>query len=230
MKVIMNIKDIPLQQRKQAKKRLELLDAATQLMREKPLAEISVGEICQEVDISKGTFFRYFPRKVDLIFYHVRLWTIESVLYANKVAKGSPGLATIEALFEWTAGTVIDHPNLFAELTALRAFEPEEFKKHIHSNKNMVSHAERLLRFPEMEGIDLIPDGTFHRIFESNLNDAVAKGQISKRINIQDAILSLASIFYGIPLMLAGQDDQIDLASAYQKQLQILWTGLKHAD
>ena len=74
-----SIKDIPLQQRKQARTRLALLDATIELMREKSLANITVEEICREVEVSKGTFFRYFPRKVDLIFYYIRLRNIEVI-------------------------------------------------------------------------------------------------------------------------------------------------------
>jgi AcrR family transcriptional regulator len=230
MTTIKNIKDVPLKQRKQARTRLALLDAATELLQTKPLSSITVEEICQEVEVSRGTFFRYFPRKVDLLFYHLRLWNIEAAWYANKVAKGASGLVVIEALFDWAAQFVIDHPHLFSEIIALRAFEPLEFVKHIQSNASIVSYPERLLRFPDMEGIDSIPDGTFHRIFQANLEDAIANKQLPENTNIQDAVLSLASMFYGVPLMIADRSMDTDLASAYKKQLHILWAGLRSVE
>jgi hypothetical protein len=93
-----------------------------------------------------------------------------------------------------------------------------------------VSQAERFLRFPNMEGIDLIPDGTFQRIFQDSLKDAITNKEIPKNIDIEEVILSLASIFYGVPLMIADQNTLNHLNSAYKKQLHILWAGLRHVD
>jgi AcrR family transcriptional regulator len=225
-----SIKDIPLQQRKQARTRLALLDATIELMREKALADITVEEICQEVEVSKGTFFRYFPQKVDLLFYYIRLWNIEVVWHTNRIAGSASGIAVIEAIFELTAEVFKDHPRIFLELIALRAFEQQKFVKSIQSHKRMVSQAERLLRFPDMEGIDLIPHRTLYRIIQDSLKDAIANKEIPKNIDIEDVSLSLGGIFYGVPLLIANQNTLNNLASAYKKQLHILWAGLRHTD
>ncbi len=92
--------DIPLRERKQARSRLALLNAAVERMREKALADITVEELCQAAEVSKGTFFRYFARKVDLIFYYIRLWSIEVTWRERKAADSTSSLALIEALFE----------------------------------------------------------------------------------------------------------------------------------
>ena len=221
-----NINSIPLRERKQARTRLALLDAAIERMREKALADITVEEICQEVEVSKGTFFRYFTRKADLILYHIRLWSIEVMWHATRAAGGSPGLAMIEALFDWTAAVFDDHPRLFAELIAFRAFEPQEFTKLVRDDKIMVSQAERLLRFPDLDGIESIPEGTFHSIFRHNLRSAVVNGELPDSINTDDVVLSLACIFYGVPLMLADRVPK-NLRAAYSLQVRLLWTGLR---
>ena len=225
-----SIKDIPLQQRKQARTRLALLDATIELMRKKALADITVEEICQEVEVSKGTFFRYFPRKIDLIFYYIRLWNIEVVWHANRIAGGASGLAVVEAIFELTAEVFKDHPRLFLELIALRAFEQQKFTKSIQNSKRMVSQAERLLHFPDMKGIDLIPERTLYRIIQDSLKDAIANKEIPKNIDIEEVGLSLGGIFYGLPLIIVNQNTLNNLASAYKKQLHILWAGLRHTD
>lgn len=218
--------DIPLRQRKQARNRLALLDATIERMREKPLADITVEEVCQEVEVSKGTFFRYFPRKTDLILYYIRLWSIEFMWHATRDAGTSPGLAMIEELFDWTAVVFEDHPRLFAELIAFRAFEPQEFTRLARDDKIMVSQAERLLRFPDLDGIESMPEGTFHSIFRYNLQAAVANAELPESTDIDDVILSLACIFYGVPLMLADHVPK-NLAAVYSHQLRLLWTGLR---
>ena len=221
-----DINDIPLRQRKQARNRLALLDATLKLMREKALADITVEELCQEVEISKGTFFRYFPRKVDLILYYIRLWSIEFTWHAKKAAGSSPGLAVIEQLFDCTAALFEDHPRLFAELIAFRAFEPQEFTRLVHNEKIMVPEEDRLLRFPDLDGIELIPEGTFQGIFRYSLKNAIANEELPDNIDIDEVILSLACIFYGVPLMLADRVPK-NLGAAYSHQLRLLWTGLR---
>ncbi len=220
------INDIPLRQRKQARNRLALLDAAIKRMREKALTDITVEELCRAVEISKGTFFRYFARKADLIFYYIRLWSIEITWHATRTAGGSPGLAVIEAFFDWTAAAYEDHPRLFSELIALRAFEPREFTKLAENDKIMVSQAERFLRFPDLDGVESIPEGTFHSIFRDNLQGAIANTELPNSIDIEEVILALACIFYGVPLMLADRVPR-NLAAAYSRQLRLLWAGLR---
>ncbi|MBW1816553.1 MAG: TetR/AcrR family transcriptional regulator [Deltaproteobacteria bacterium] len=221
-----NIKNIPLRERKRARNRLALLDTTIGRMRQKALTDITVEELCEEVEVSKGTFFRYFPRKSDLIFYYIRLWSIEFTWRATRDAVDSPGLAVIETLFDRAAAIFDDHPRLFAELIAFRAFEPQEFTKLIQNGRTMVSQAERLMRFPNFDGIESIPEGTFHSIFSVNLQDAIANNELPNTTDIEAVILSLACIFYGVPLMLADRVPK-NLAAAYSLQLHLLWRGLR---
>lgn len=218
--------DIPLRERKQARSRLALLNAAVERMREKALADITVEELCQAAEVSKGTFFRYFARKVDLIFYYIRLWSIEVTWRERKAADSTSSLALIEALFEWTAAVYEDHPRIMSEMIALRAFEPQEFARIAQNDIIMVSKAERLIRFPKCEGIEEIPEGSFHPYFRRNLQAAIAKGELPKNTDIDSVVLSLACIFYGVPLML---DDRApcNLAPTYLRQLRLLWIGLR---
>jgi len=218
--------EIPLRERKQARCRLALLNAAVDRMRDKALADITVEELCQAAEISKGTFFRYFTRKVDLIFYYIRLWSIEVTWRERQVTDGASSLSLIEAFFKWAAVVYEDHPRIFSEMIALRAFEPQEFARIAENHIIMVGTAERLLRFPEFEGIEEIPEGSFHPYFRRNLKAAIAKGELPKDTHIDSVVLSLASIFYGVPLML---DDRVprNLTPTYLSQLRLLWVGLK---
>ena len=90
----------------------------------------------------------------------------------------------------------------------------------------MVSQAERLLRFPDFDGIETIPEGTFHSIFRVNLRDAIANNELPNSTDIEEVILSLACIFYGVPLMLADRAPK-NLQAAYSHQVRLLWTGLR---
>ena len=140
------VHDFPLREIKHARTRLALVDAIFLRMRDKPFSQITVEELCRDTEISRGTFFRYFPRKADLIFYIYKLWEIEIIWHVISSDGTSPGLEAIETVFRKVAATIEDHPHLFSEIIALRAFEPMEFERMDNNDSIRVSEAERMIR------------------------------------------------------------------------------------
>jgi len=63
-------KPISLRERKKNITRQSLLGVASQRFREKGFEATTIDEICQEVGISRRTFFRYLPNKEALVFPH----------------------------------------------------------------------------------------------------------------------------------------------------------------
>ncbi|MBW2618299.1 MAG: TetR/AcrR family transcriptional regulator, partial [Deltaproteobacteria bacterium] len=216
------LRDIPLRQRKKARKRLALLDAFLERLRHEPMAEITVKELCEAVEVSEWTFFNYFPRKSDLFTYFVRLWSIEMTWQARRAAGGGEGLATIEAFFDSAALVFEENPRLLLEMAIFIASEPQKAA----TKKKMISRAERLLRFPDLEGIEDIPQGNITTIFSANLEAALAAGELPEGLDVEAAILNLEAIFYGVPMRLAMRNIFYTLAAAYHRQLNILWAGL----
>ena len=62
---------------------------------------MSIKEICEEVQISEGTFFNYFPKKNDILNYFIALWSIEVKFYINELDQEKP-LEAIENAFIFT--------------------------------------------------------------------------------------------------------------------------------
>lgn len=63
-------KPASLRQRKKRATRAALVAAANQSFHEKGFEATTIEELCEEVEISKRTFFRYFPSKEELVFPH----------------------------------------------------------------------------------------------------------------------------------------------------------------
>ena len=215
--------DIPLRQRKKARTRLALLDAFLERLRQKPMSEITVKELCEAAEVSEWTFFNYFPRKNDLFTYFTRLWSIETTWQARRAAGGVEGLAAIEAVFDRAALVFEENPRLLLEMAIFIASEPQKAA----TKKKMISQAERLLRFPDLEGIEDIPQGNITSIFSANLKAALAAGELPEGADVEAAILNLEAIFYGLPMRLAMRNILHTVAVAYRRQLKILWAGLR---
>ena len=116
------IHEFPLREIKRARNRLALVDAIFSKMQNKSFSQITTEELCRDAEISRGTFFRYFPRKADLIFYIYKLWEIEIIWHVINSDDTSPGLEAIEAVFHKVAATIEDHPHLFPEIIARGRF------------------------------------------------------------------------------------------------------------
>ncbi len=221
------LRDIPLRERKQSRTRLAIYDASQALLRDRYLSEITVEEICEMVEISRGTFFKYFTRKVDLITYAIRLWSVEIGWEVKRMDRKDLGLPFIYDLFHRAAENMKINTYFWREMMALKIFEPETINKLNQNEVSLVSLADRLMRYPDKPGIEDIPEGTIVTYFKMNLKIAVEKEELPGNLNIDSTLISLNSILYGVPMMMAGYTDFTPLPDEYDRQLNILWTGLR---
>ena len=110
-----------LRERKFAKTRLALADAASRHLEAAPFETLSVKSLCERVQISEATFFNYFPKKEDLIVYLDRLWTLELNWYGQQAMRQHQGLSVIDALFRYTSIQIQKKPGLMGEIIAHEA-------------------------------------------------------------------------------------------------------------
>jgi len=59
-----------------AKTRLNILKVVKDRITQKDFDDITVDEICKYAEISRGTFFNYFPSKNHIFNYYIRVWMI----------------------------------------------------------------------------------------------------------------------------------------------------------
>ena len=62
------------------KTRTTILKTVTNLLKKEEFSDITVDEICQKAQISRGTFFNYFPTKDHVFHYYLRIFTIKIAL------------------------------------------------------------------------------------------------------------------------------------------------------
>lgn len=218
-------REFPLRERKKAYTRLSILDSVVRHLRTHSLADITVEMVCADVQISRGTFFQYFPQKSDVLVLYGLLWNLEAMWYATKSGEVTPGIEAIDSIFRELGRKVEEHPRLWMEIISLRAHKPNDFALMGAGGSDQVSTVERYIRFPDCRGIESVPEGNFRRLFLLNLNAAVQRGELPRETDLETCYMSLACIFYGVPLM-SYSLAEVRCAEAYREQLRLLWKGL----
>ncbi|MBM2813254.1 MAG: transcriptional regulator [Ignavibacteria bacterium] len=213
------LNEIPLRERKHAQTKLALMKIAESKILEKPFSEITVKELCNEVQISDATFFNYFSKKSDLLVYYIQLWTLDMSWYEEHSDKRKSSLKKIESVFIRTAEKMKANSRIMNEIISFMALteSPLEFKE--------LPNEERYLAFPELEEIENISSLPFDKMFLEKLNDAIKSGELPKKVDIQAAMTGLLSIFFGIPLLFSRYAPHL-IGQFYKSQLSIFWQGL----
>ncbi len=75
-----SLENFPLRKINFVKTRTTILKAVSHLLKEKDFSSITVDEICQRAQISRGTFFNYFSTKDHVFHYYLRIFTVRVAL------------------------------------------------------------------------------------------------------------------------------------------------------
>ena len=212
---------LPLRQRKFARTKLGLLNAAVDALRTRSLEAVAVQELAEAVGISQASFFNYFPHKPDLLAYYIQLWSIEMTWYGRQFAEARGGLAAIEEIFAMTAARTAENPAPMGEIIAGQA-RMTTLPPFVE-----ISVAERLLAFPDLDGVEDLTGEGLDTLLPPLIDRAIRAGELPRRTDRQGVLLSLASIFLGAPVVLRRAPAGA-LGEAYHLQLQLLWAGLRH--
>ncbi len=212
---------LPQREKKQARTRLGLLDALVSRLDARPLEDVSIKELADEVGVSQGTVFNHFANKGELLTYFIVLWGIEVGLLGHRVvASHSSVHAALGALLSSTAAQVSAHPGVMLEIIAHQARMPEK------PALPEISRGERLLRFGVQPGVLTQPAGGLEIVLPQLLNRAVASGELPPHADVSQLTLALASVFFGVPLLLARRQPEA-IGPCYDAQLALLWAGAR---
>ncbi|MFE9397448.1 TetR/AcrR family transcriptional regulator [Streptomyces flavidovirens] len=93
--------DLPLRERKKLRTRQALIDSALELFGERGFGGVTLDELCDSVEVSKRTFFRYFSSKEDVAMAPTQdLWLAFLDELETREPGGRPVLEMLrEALF-----------------------------------------------------------------------------------------------------------------------------------
>lgn len=202
-----------LRDKKKARTKLGILNATLTLMKKRSFQDILVEEICEIVEISRVTFFKYFPKKEDIFYYYFIVWCFHRTIELDNPPK--KGWEAIIHLFNITGQELNEIPNLNNNLlkTILNLKGPPM--------KFDLSIEERKLLYPakeNLEAINIFPLRQMLRIF---IQQAFDSGHINPIYNTDTATNLVISTFYGTS-MTALLNKSSDPHFIYQDNLRII--------
>ncbi len=211
-----------LRESKYAKTKKEILDVFTEKLKKQHLEEISIKEICDEAQISEGTFYNYFPKKTDVLSFLISLWSVEvSWLAKKKEEETDSGIEAIKEIFSFTAREMQDKGPVMYEIISYIS----QMRKIIDVKD--IGKAEKLAAFPDKDDIEKIKAQNIDGITKLFLEHAILKGELPSNINIASVQLTLRAIFFGTPLALT-QEHVDKIEHAYHQGLNIFWKSIKN--
>lgn len=213
---------ITLRERKFAQTKLAILNAFISRLKKIHIEEVSIKDVCEEVQISEGTFFNYFSKKTDILLYFISLWSLEAKYQADKIDKDKPLLA-IESIFTYTTDKMMDNAPVIFEIICFIAKQREVLVV------KDITLAEKLLAFKDYPGIEKYHSTSLVEIFRPYLEQAIKNSDLPKETNIKLTLLILRSIFFGTPLALS-QAHVEKVRPVYCTRLEMLWTALRQGN
>ncbi|MCX6992689.1 MAG: TetR/AcrR family transcriptional regulator [Kiritimatiellaeota bacterium] len=214
----MNPNDYSLREVKHARTKIALMNAFIERLRNSRFEDISIKDVCQSAEISEGTFFNYFPEKIDVITYYVNLMTMELIWKARQKAAKGRSIALLNAFFETLADDLIKI-NIKYELISIMIVQHERPKKAV------IPDIEKHLFFPDLAGIEDISPLLIDEFFRECMEGALKNGELPGSVNIDDALVSLITIMVGTMIAIKFANTK-DIKHHYRRQLQVFWTEL----
>ncbi|WP_312111618.1 TetR/AcrR family transcriptional regulator [Brevibacillus reuszeri] len=185
----MTSETISLREKKKAKTKLALLEGCLERIGEGTFRSVLVEDICQHAEVSKVTFFKFFPQKEDLLIYFMSIWQAECYVELSNSSKR--GLAAVRYIFAKVTEDGKKHPGIMLSLISFLS------EQKMHPWIPILSEAELYLLFPHEANRAEIAKVSLHDIFKQSVIEAREDGDLSPRISDEEAVILLFSMFYG---------------------------------
>ncbi|MFA5089002.1 MAG: TetR/AcrR family transcriptional regulator [Candidatus Omnitrophota bacterium] len=212
-------KDFSLREKKYAKTKMALANAFIGRLQTTRFTDISIKEVCESVEVSEGTFFNYFPQKIDVALYYKQIVGLK----ISYQVKQNAGKMSAKKLIQFTFDIIakeVDQPYLFYEFISLFTAEKKR------PGEVELAPAEKFYANPDYEGIEDIPVQSLEDTFFSILKEAKRNGELKSDVKLEEAVLALMAILVGVPLAIDIADFG-RLKEYYRAQVSLVWTALE---
>lgn len=194
---------LPLRERKKAATKERLYLEAVDLFRRKGVAATTIDDIAAAAEVSKGTFFNYFPTKEAVLHYFGEQ---QSLAVAAEImdALQDPKLDTRQKL-----------RLLFRALA-----------KNVEANRNVT----RMVVFEVMKSPTELAREPYRALFKQTVAALMAEGQarneVRATINADLAASALVGVYFQQIFEWCAADKPYSLTKRLDQMLDLIWDGL----
>lgn len=206
----MPLHTLSLRELKKAKSKIAIYEASLHLMQGRMFHEVMVD--CRLAEVSRVTFFKFFPKKEDVLLYFMRIWLTQAAIEVEEAQKS--GFSAVRHLFAKLVREAEERSGLMSSLIAFLA------GRRMHLEMQDMAEAEVHLLFPaHIEQGSVKPN--MYELFTRWMIEARQEGGLKPHLSIEDAVQVLFTIFYGA-FLTAQQYQAVDLEGIYNMHLQLL--------
>lgn len=206
---------VSLHQLRKARIKLGILSATLELIGPGTYEELHVEQICRLAEVSRVTFFKYFPKKEDVLLYFMRLWSLDRAM--DQLDSPKEGKAAIYSVFQ-KAADYQDRPGIFLNIVGFIA------RLSAAPSVPEISEIERQLRYPKDPRAWNIGIPSLDSLLEKHVDEAIARGELQAGAGHREIVAALQTIFYGTPLVV-HMGGAADLAAFYRTHLDMLFAS-----
>jgi AcrR family transcriptional regulator len=182
-------KKLPLREIKKARSKIALFRASIELIGKKSFKEVKLEDICEKAEVSKVTFFKFFPQKEDLLIYFMRLWLTDRLIDIKLHPKR--GIEAIRHLFQSVAASAKEMPGLMLSLISFLS------EANMHPHMPTLSEAEIQILYPGQEALVDAEAPNLGLLFYRFIEEAKEDGDVPDRLPTDDLVKAMFTVFYG---------------------------------
>lgn len=199
-----------------ANTRYKTLEVFLEYIKAEREEELTIDVLCEEVGISRGTFFNYFPSKEHLFTYYGYVFC--GKLWLNLQEKKEQGVsvrARIEYVFNYTASEDDKYVNSFTKFVRHILRRGEKMLEELPYTRADLIHVftedyEKFLQDPRLnhqvakEGRlaskDIIHIPTVGEMFHTLVVEGVKNGEFTQEIAVDKMLLHLVNLYFAPPI------------------------------
>ncbi|MDD5654895.1 MAG: TetR/AcrR family transcriptional regulator [Candidatus Omnitrophica bacterium] len=212
------VREYSLREKKSARTKIAIINAFMERLKRKSFDDISIREVCRDAEVAQGTFFNYFPEKIDVISSYLHLMTSKMIWKAKNEVPAGRYLDIIDSVFkqlsvEWSSSNLA-----YQILSVLIA-------QGVRPKDISLSGIEKKLFFPDCPGIEEAPSVILDQWLKGCIIGARKNCELPLNINVDDVVISLITIITGTLLALRFENVN-KCGYHYRRQLHDLWRVL----
>lgn len=201
-----------LRERKAAQTKVALMNVFLEQLETKKMDEIAVKAVCERIPVSEVTFYNYFPRKTDLISFHLRLWSVQAQWGCARARL--EGLEAARYLYRTMAEGIDRRPCLLNEAVTFFSWNGE-------ATLHPITSAEAMAAFPTLDGVGRFRSVPIPVLLRERFEEARELGEVPSSLDVNRWLPAALTIFFGAPLAM-GWTGGTNLATEYSRQLDVL--------